>query len=169
MSDGVWYFAYGSNMSPAIFLERRAMRPLAARRARLDGYRLCFDIPIGPSDRGVANVIAEEGACIWGVAYRLALAEFDRLDRTEGVHRGLYSRLAVELALEGEEQVAGFTYQSPFRSEGRKPSARYLGLLLDGARRYTLPAEYVAALAALELAVDERLVKDVEPVSAKVL
>ncbi|MGH9204298.1 MAG: hypothetical protein ACRD2A_23975, partial [Vicinamibacterales bacterium] len=25
-SGEVWYFAYGSNMSPAIFLERRGMR-----------------------------------------------------------------------------------------------------------------------------------------------
>jgi len=169
VSDGLWYFAYGSNMSPAIFLERRAMRPLAARRARLDGYRLCFDLPVGPSNRGVANVIADDGGSIWGVAYLLSTPEFDRLDRTEGVHRGLYVRLAVELALDGEERVTGFTYQSPFRSEGRKPSARYLGLLLDGARHHALPAEYAAALAALELAIDERLAEQIDPVDAKIL
>ena len=142
------------------------MRPLATRRARLDGYRLCFDIPVGPSNRGVANVETCDGAHIWGVAYLLHPEEFDRLDRTEGVHRGLYTRLAVELATDGDEQIAAFTYRSPFRSDARKPSARYLGLLLDGARHHGLPAEYAAALGKRELAIDER---QSEPISAKVL
>jgi len=163
----LWYFAYGSNMSPAIFLARRAMRPLAAKSARLDGYRLCFDIPIGPSNRGVANVIADAGATVWGIAYRLTPDEFDRLDRTEGVHRGLYARIPVELVTTSGERLSGFTYQSELRSDARKPSARYLGLLLDGARHHSLPAEYVALLGALELAMDERLAEQSESVSAK--
>ena len=54
--NALWYFAYGSNMSPAIFVERRGMHPLATQRARLEGYRLCFSIPVGPGERGVANV-----------------------------------------------------------------------------------------------------------------
>ena len=167
MSEPLWYFAYGSNMSPAIFLERRAMRPLAAKCARLDGYRLCFDIPVGPSNRGVANVIAEAAASIWGVAYLLTPGEFDRLDRTEGVHRGLYTRIPVELVTASDERLAGFTYRSELRSESRKPSQRYLGLLLDGARHHALPAEYVALLGELELAIDERLLKHGESISAK--
>jgi len=164
LSEPLWYFAYGSNMSPAVFLGRRAMRPIATRLARLDGYRLCFDIPIGTSNRGVANVERCDGAHVWGVAYQLDAAEFDRLDRTEGVHRGLYARLAVEFVADGD-RIAAFTYRSPFRSDARKPSARYLGLLLEGARHHGLPAEYVAALGALELAIDER---SNEPVPAKV-
>ena len=40
---------------------------------------------------------------------------------------------------------------------GRKPSARYLGLLLEGAREHGLPADYVAQLEKLELAHDERI------------
>ena len=153
----LWYFAYGSNMSPAIFVERRGMRPLATRRARLDGYRLCFDLPVGPSNRGVANIELAEGAHIWGVAYLLEPEEFDRLDQTEGVQGGLYARLPVDLAGDGDERLAAFTYQSPFHSEARKPSARYLALLLDGARHHGLPTEYYAELGALELAIDERL------------
>jgi cation transport regulator ChaC len=70
-ADGCWYFAYGSNMQRATFVERRGMRPLAIRRAHLDDHRLCFDLPIGPGERGVANLQPEPGARTWGVAYLL--------------------------------------------------------------------------------------------------
>ena len=40
--------------------------------------------------------------------------------------------------------------------EGRKPSRRYLGLLLTGARHHGLPDEWVARLRGWPLAVDER-------------
>ena len=56
LAEALWYFAYGSNMSPAIFLERRAMRPLATRRASLDGHRLCFNLPVGPGERGSSSI-----------------------------------------------------------------------------------------------------------------
>lgn len=157
-TEPAWYFAYGSNMSRAIFRERRAMHPLAARRGCLDGHRLCFNLPVGPGERGVANLEVVAGTRTWGVLYLLTGEEFDRLDRTEGVHRGFYRRAPVEVVVDGGERVGAFTYLSSRVGEGRKPSARYLGLLLDGAREHGLPDEYVAALELLELAVDERLV-----------
>ena len=154
--ETIWYFAYGSNMNPTIFLERRRMQPLATRRARLDGYRLVFDIPVGPGERGVANLEVADASHVWGVAYRLRPAECLRLDHSEGVHGGLYARCPVEILAADGERLTAFSYRSSIRVAGRKPSARYLGLLLEGARRHGLPPQYVAALGALELAVDER-------------
>lgn len=154
--DVVWYFAYGSNMSPGTFLERRRMRPLETVTAHLHGYRLCFDIPVGPGERGVANLRIDGTTRTHGVAYRLTQADAERLDRTEGVPQGLYYRESVELRLRDARVVAGFTYRSRISDPGRKPSARYLGLLLDGARAHGLHADYVAALEAFALAVDER-------------
>src|SRR5262249_34573040 len=58
----LWYFAYGSNLCRATFIERRRMSPLEIRRARLDGYRLTFDLPVGPGERGVANLVADPSA-----------------------------------------------------------------------------------------------------------
>ena len=155
MSD-LWYFAYGSNMSPATFLERRGMKPLETRCAFIDGYRLCFGIPVGPGERGVANVIAEEAARTHGVAYLLTIPDAERLDRTEGVPH-LYQREAVQLLFEAGPPVAGFTYSSTIAVDGRKPSARYLDILLHGARTYGLPDAYIATLEALDLAFDERI------------
>jgi hypothetical protein len=139
-------------------VERRGIAPLESQCARLDDFALCFDLPVGPGERGVANLASTPGAYTWGVAYRLTLADAARLDRTEGVDRGYYDRLAVMVwPSTGVAVCSAFTYHSPHRVAGRKPSARYLGIILDGARHHALPAEWISYLESLELAVDERL------------
>ncbi len=152
----VWYFAYGSNMSPATFSGRRGLSPLESRCGWVDGYRLCFDIPVGPGERGVANLAIEAGSRTHGVAHLLDEAAAAWLDQTEGVHAGLYFREDVVVVTDAGV-LPGFAYRSARTAVGRKPSARYLDILLDGARHHGLPAEYVRALEALELAFDERI------------
>jgi cation transport regulator ChaC len=152
----LWYFAYGSNLDPGTFLGRRRMRPLESRVGLLAEFELRFDLPVGPGERAVANVAPRAGDSVWGVAYRLSHSDAERLDRTEGVPRGAYLRLSVEVRDTAGAAIAAFTYHSSRGVEGRKPSRRYLGLILAGARHHGLPAEYVARLRELPLAVDER-------------
>jgi gamma-glutamylcyclotransferase len=153
----IWYFGYGSNMNRSIFHERRRMQPLATRWGWLDDFRLRFNIPIGDGERAVANLEAEPGARTYGVLYLLTPEDCDRLDRSEGVHFGVYRRTGIEAVADGGERIPAFTYCSALTRAGRKPSARYLGLLVDGARAHCLPAEYVRFLESHELAWDERI------------
>ena len=155
-TDSLWYFAYGSNLEPGTFLGRRRMRPLETRSALLADFELRFDLPVGPGERGVANVAPRPGELVWGVAYLLTHSDAARLDRTEGVHLGGYARLAVAVRAAAGESLAAFTYHSSRGVAGRKPSRRYLGLILAGARHHGLPADYVERLRGLSLAVDER-------------
>jgi cation transport regulator ChaC len=155
-ADTLWYFAYGSNMHRSIFVERRQMHPLEVRQGCLEHYRLCFNLPIGPGERGVANLEPEGGTRTYGVLYLLTPSDSDRLDRTGGVDRGVYRRTPVEVFTEEEEWIQAFTYLSSLNQPIRKPSARYLGLLIAGARQHRLPAEYVQFLERFELARDER-------------
>jgi cation transport regulator ChaC len=152
----LWYFGYGSNLHRSIFFDRRGMRPLDVRRGRVEGYVLRFNLPVGPGERAVANVEAQAGAYTWGVAYLLRPEECERLDRSEGVPAGIYQRVPVEILVDGDERLPGFTYRSSRVTDGRKPSARYMGLILEGARAHTLPDEWIAWLEGFELAVDER-------------
>jgi len=152
----LWYFAYGSNLDPGTFLGRRRMRPLDSRVARLDDWALLFDLPVGKGERGVGNVRPEPGSRIWGVAYALSRPAFARLDRTEGVHRGAYQRVPVSLCGPADRVIEAFTYRSERGRPGRKPSRRYLGLLIKGARHHGLPDDYVRELRAIDVAVDER-------------
>lgn len=152
----LWYFAYGSNLHSAIFIERRQMRPLEVRWGWLEGYRLCFNIPIGPGERGVANIEAESGARVCGALYLLTPEDFERLDHTEGVHAEIYRRVAVEVLTERDGAISALAYQSALTTAGRKPSPRYMRLLLDGGRQHGLPKEWMSFLQRFELAVDER-------------
>jgi AIG2-like family len=63
----------------------------------------------------------------------------------------------VTIAVDGGEHIEAFAYQSTLTIDGRRPSARYIGLLLEGAREHGLPDEYLRYLENIDLAVDERL------------
>lgn len=152
----VYYFAYGSNLDPRTFVGRRKMRPLSAQVARLDDYRLVFDLGVGKGERGVANVRRAPGEHLWGVVYEVTVSQATHLDRTEGVHRGGYHRLFIELELAGGARQPAYTLESFRGKPRRKPSRRYMGLLLAGARHHGLPEAWVEHLKEHELAIDER-------------
>ena len=124
MDPTLWYFAYGSNLDPGTFLGRRQMQPLETRIGVLRGFELRFDLPVGPGERGVANVAASPGADVWGALYHLTHADAERLDRTEGVDRGFYHRLEIEVQTGDGVVLAAFTYRSPISRPERKPSRR---------------------------------------------
>jgi len=155
--EPLWYFAYGSNMQRATFVGRRGMRPQRSLAGRLDGYRLTFNLPVGPGERGVANLITEAGYVTHGVLHLISSEEFERLDRTEGVGVGYYVRAPVVVLDSDGCSIDAWTYLSVRGVVGRKPSARYIALLLEGAREHGLPVDYIRALEALDLAIDERL------------
>ena len=156
MDPTLWYFAYGSNLDPGTFRGRRGMQPLATRIGVLHDFELRFDLPVGPGERGVANVAPRPGDQVWGALYQLAHVDAERLDRTEGVHQGVYRRLTIVVRTPDDEQIGAFTYRSEISRPERKPSRRYLDLLLAGARELGLPEEYIERLRSLPLAVDER-------------
>ena len=151
-----WYFAYGSNMNRGIFESRRGMRPIQAQPALLENYRLRFNLAIGPGERGVANLESEAGARTWGVLYLITIEQSEHLDRTEGVPRA-YRRIPVGAIVDGGEKIAAFAYQSDRIRLGRKPSPRYIGLLIEGAVQHRLPPGYLHYLRSFELAADEWL------------
>ena len=70
---GRCYFAYGSNMD----VEQMRVRCPGSQilgTARLDGYRFRIN------RRGVATVVAEEGAVAWGVVWDLTREDERTLD-----------------------------------------------------------------------------------------
>jgi len=143
-------------MDPGTFTERRGMTPSEVAVASLAGWALCFDLPVGPGERGVANLRSDPAATTWGVAYRITVDEGERLDRSEGVPHGVYARRDVTLETRTGRSIVAFTYESVHRAPERKPSPRYIGLLLHGARHHGVPREWIAYLEGLPLAVDER-------------
>jgi cation transport regulator ChaC len=159
----LWYFAYGSNLDPDTFLRRRGMRPVETMCVCAPGRKLVFDLAIGPGERGVANLIPDPRSATWGVAYEVSREQADWLDRTEGVPSGGYRRVFLEVSARDGTNLAAFTYSSDRGVEGRKPSPRYMRIILAGARHHALPSEWILRLESLELAADERVPAESAP------
>lgn len=154
----IWYFAYGSNMRSAV-MKNRGVPVLAAKRAVIPAYGLTFDVfgvpysepamaSIAPRD-GLGSPAEKTSLAVHGVAYLLGLADYRKLIVSEGAGVA-YTEAVVEAeALEGASVgghrpifvVHTLVARYPFRPNAL-PSARYLGLLIDGAEEHDLPESY---------------------------
>jgi gamma-glutamylcyclotransferase (GGCT)/AIG2-like uncharacterized protein YtfP len=139
------YFAYGANMSQEVMrTSAPAHRFLGA--ARLAGHRLAFTRRSVITGTGVADIVRDAGAAVWGALYLLDPRDFEQLDRKEGLGSA-YVREQVSVTL-GQEEIHGvlaYTVRVKEAVEIR-PSAAYLHLLLDGAAERGLPEPYLATL-----------------------
>ena len=94
---------------------------------------------------GVADVVKAAGHSVWGAVFELSDADFLELDRHEGTHfkSPAYMRLPVQVFASEGQPLDAITYEVVNKStEEHVPSAEYLGLILEGARRWELPQSY---------------------------
>ena len=144
------YFAYGSNMS------RRQMRERCPDHERvgiavLKDHALCFPRTSHIRNCGVAGLIAEPGAEVWGVVYRLNDADLAALDRREGYDpakshdENRYNRKTVPVLMDGRA-VDCLAYLARPEPGTHVPSAEYMAAIITGAVENGLPPEYVTAL-----------------------
>ena len=138
------YFAYGSNMDVARLRERVSSARLTGI-SRLDGYRLAFTRRSIRSHSGVADIISAPGFAVMGIAFEVAAAEVDALDRAEGLELPLpaYRRLTVSVRIYGRGASEALTYRV-VRPADREivPQSNYLDTMLTGLK--TARAEDVA-------------------------
>ncbi|MCY4641067.1 MAG: gamma-glutamylcyclotransferase [Chloroflexi bacterium] len=146
------YFAYGSNLDAAR-LHRSCPGARPCGRARLPAYRLRFPLYSRRWGGGVADVVPDPSAEVWGALWRIAAGEAAALDRQEGVDRDppRYRRveLSVETSVGGRLSCLAYRVAAPDPDAALAPSPDYLAAMLRGARAFSLPEAYVARLAAL--------------------
>jgi hypothetical protein len=125
-------------------LARRRIRPLASEPARLDDHVLFFGergIPL--LEPGFATIGAAPGETVWGVLHRLRAGDLEVLRSYEG---NTYSRRLVPVVGRDSGEVEAWLFSSRYPVQGLRPSTRYLGRLLTGARENGLPEDYVTWL-----------------------
>jgi gamma-glutamylcyclotransferase len=144
-----WYFAYGSNLF-AEQQEERTGRIRSWVRCSLPGYRLAFNKRRKSGDRA-ANIIPDESATVWGVAYLCDEPAIAALDQCEGVSHGDYRHEDVEVVTDAGEVLHALTYVAGdgFVCREGRPQSDYLQKVLDGARHHQLPEYYIEFLEAL--------------------
>jgi gamma-glutamylcyclotransferase len=142
--NDIWCFAYGSNLDVAQ-MEERTLEPVGeTRRAQLFGYRIAFNKLSKKDNTGKGNLVPDNAATVWGVAYRCSLAGLKRMDSYE---RG-YHRVTVQIICDTGTPIEAITYVADSPQAGLRPSREYLDSILKGARSHQLPGEYITSIEA---------------------
>jgi hypothetical protein len=154
-SPFVW-FIYGSSLDLDAFRvwagEHGYRVPDFSRAlpARLDGFRLAFDVRSRFWGGAVASLVEDAGAHVEGVALPLPGDARGLVDHKEGAISGLYAPLGVTVTpLAGGEPIPAVAYRAT--SERRlaveePPSRAFLETLVRGARAFGLTPAWIASL-----------------------
>lgn len=153
------WFIYGSSLSRKAFGEWAERHGYAlpdfgrAFAARLDGYRLSFDVVSGFWGGAVASLTEAPGARVEGVALPLPGASRTLVDHKEGALSGLYEPFAVKvMRLSGGEGVEAVAFRA---SAGRRTASEspaspsFIAALQAGAKEWGLSEQWRAELAAI--------------------
>lgn len=142
--DTVWYFAYGSNLSPEKFTQSRGIVPLASLAARIPGWKLSMSIPGLPYREPAFASIEPTHAIrldekqreveVEGIAYLITRAQYVKLVGSEGGDIA-YSQAElraepiheVDVGVVGSKGFLVFTFiNAIFKAPPGRPSLRYM-------------------------------------------
>lgn len=133
------YFAYGVNLDRCS-MERRCPGASLLGVVELPDFR--FQI----MRRGVATIVPEKGAKVYGALWRLTDRHLASLDLYEGVDLDFYRRARTEALWDGQ-RLRPWVYLATDERPGR-PRKGYLEVILAAALDLRFPDDYRAELAA---------------------
>ena len=153
------WFIYGSSLSQAAFASWAEQHGYhvpdfaAAVPARLDGFRLAFDVISNFWGGAVADLAEATGQSVEGLALPLPGSARGLVDHKEGVISGLYEPLAVTVApLAGGKPLEALAFRA---AADRRllgdvaPAPAFLKTLIEGAQAAGLSEAYLKALSKL--------------------
>jgi len=147
------YFAYGSNMDKDYLDQwcRDHNHPiiefLDIRPAILEDYKLCFNYYSEKTwQAGAANIIFEENSKVYGLLIRLDEKDKYIIRKKEG-YPNYYSEIPVTVKTFDNEIVNDvLTYKvvkGREKSEHQPPTKYYMGLIINNAKKYGFPIDYI--------------------------
>lgn len=151
VKDSFLYFAYGSNMLTKRLTARTPSAvPIAV--GHVERHRLTFDKVSrqNPGESGKCDMerTGDTADRVYGVVFRITVAEVAALDRAEGVDHG-YKKIECDVVTD-----AGFYRTKVYIATDKDPRLRpyhwYKGHVVRGALEHKLPANYIAKLSAVE-------------------
>ena len=151
------YFAYGSNMHLAQ-MKKRCPSAKFVCRAKLPSHRLAFTLKSLERGCGVADVMIDDAKDIWGVVYEFPENELKDLDKDESFRPGRpddqneYTRENHSAWPDGDAKrpLLVWLYRGHPQLDPPLPSCDYKRLIVEGARQWTLPADYICELESIQ-------------------
>jgi gamma-glutamylcyclotransferase (GGCT)/AIG2-like uncharacterized protein YtfP len=152
------YFAYGSNLDWAQMRQRCPSARFVCA-AKLPGHQLAFTRRSTDRSCGVADVIPDANAEVWGAVFEFDERDVGSLDSSEGFVPGRalaansYTRDERQVFRDGNlhEPLTVWIYFAQRQNNPPRPNAAYKNLILEGARYWHLPPDYLAELERIEV------------------
>jgi len=148
----MFYFAYGSNLSWKQMKERVPSVSFYGI-AKLENHRLDFTRKSIKRNCGVADIVEDNNYDVWGAIFRFDEQNLGKLDRCEGYFprraKNTYKRIGKMVFLEGKQEkpMTVYTYEVVNRKFGKYfPNEHYKNLILEGAKYWQLPEQYIKFL-----------------------
>lgn len=131
-------------MCSTVLSKRRGIRPLSAHAACVEGYDVVFNMPgLYPIEPAFANLVVQESSVVYGVLYELSAHDLERLRSFEGKY---YADVHFRVRTQAGWAIHAHAFQGRSKAPPRRPSRRYLALLIEGAKEHHLPPDYVKRL-----------------------
>ena len=139
------YFAYGTLLE---LDEIHKYCPTAESLGifRLKNFRLDFKACGPDPSRGGCTLVENPGNILYGILYKMPLAERENLDKVSGLDQGLWAVRDITLLDSADKSVDASTYVIPNPSGAHAPPTSYTRPIIAGAKAIPLPADYVAQL-----------------------
>ncbi len=151
------YFAYGSNMDWDQIKERCPSAGFFSA-AKLKDHRLAFSRKSEIRGCGSADAIPEQGQNVWGVIYQIDEEDFGQLDAAEDIIPGRaqngYKRQQHYVYTNGEDgqPLLVSLYFAEKQKNPPLPNAEYKRLIVEGAKYWKLPEDYIEELEQIKIA-----------------
>ncbi|MFI5305165.1 MAG: gamma-glutamylcyclotransferase family protein [Nitrospiria bacterium] len=154
----MYYFTYGSNLD-CVQMRERCPSARFHGIAQLKDHRLAFSRLSQKRKCGVADAVSALGHSIWGVVYEISDTEVIALDSKEGfnpnrpINKNSYVRNNCNVLIDGNERKSLFvwTYFAIKQQNPPLPDEKYKKLIIDGAKFWKLPEEYVKELEQIQV------------------
>ena len=151
------YFAYGSNMN-SVQMKERCPSATFVCQAKLPSHHLAFTLKSLERRCGVADISYDESKDVWGVVYELPENELRDLDKDESFRPGRpddqnkYTRENHYVWPDGDAKRALLVslYRGHPQLDPPLPSRDYKKLIVEGARQWKLPPEYIRELECIQ-------------------
>ena len=156
MSQNV--FAYGSNMCSGRFRAYGVSPEGAGQAALLVHHRVRFNKRSTADGSGKANVEPHQGSEVWGVLYTIPDGDVHILDDGEGGYRRV--QLPVQTTEGGDIDAWVYIASRPDNDPTLRPYTWYKRFLVEGAKEYSLDADYIASLELIEAVTDANEQRD---------
>lgn len=156
----VYYFAYGSNMNEEDLSKwcrehgYSPIKPQEVKVAVLKDFKLVFNYYSKVRGCGVASVVPSRGDEVWGLLLKISSEDYQKIKEKEGCCR-VYKEVDVDVVTDGGDVIRAKTFMVAKELQSKEhqpPSAYYLSLLIEAAKKHSFPREYVERLKGVPVA-----------------